>query len=189
MEQVRQILKSLESSAYPFIEAIVIVDDEKKDVWQSAYLDFPLKLLCTNKAGYNLAMARNIGIIHAQGEYIMFCDSRLDPDKDAITNFLSKARRDKKVWLYGEKGGNKKTFVENFSFIRREHLISAGMFNERVDRYGGMSQELRERYRSQGFEFRYVESAKATQLVRSKKGGTKRADIVAMKFLMHQLGL
>ena len=190
-KETAQILESLSKSTYPYIQPIVVIDEESVSENESieSKHSLPVRFFKTGRKGYNLAMARNLGIIHAHGEYIMFCDSRLDPDKDAISVFLRKARKDKKVWLYGEKGGNKKTFVENFSFIRREHLISAGMFNERIDKYGGMSQELRERYRSQGFEFRYVESAKATQMVRSKKGGTKRADIVAMKFLMHQLNL
>lgn len=95
----------------------------------------------------------------------------------------------KKAWLFGNKGTGKLTFVENFSFIRRDSFIRAGMCNERIDRYGGMSQELRTRFLSQGFDLQYVDNAKATQIGGSHLSTKRRADIVASKLKLFKMGM
>lgn len=140
---------------------------------------------------YGLAEARNRGVIAAAGEYIMSCDSRMKPAPDAMSVFMKKMveQKKKKVWLFGDKGANKDAFVENFSFIRRDHLIRAGMFNERIDRYGGMSQELRTRFQSQGFDPIYVPEAKATQLSSSHLTPERRQDIIKSKLLLWKMGM
>lgn len=149
----------------------------------------PIKYLETTGVGYGLAEARNRGVIASHGDYLMFCDSRLMPEKDAINRFMDVIFPYKKAWLFGDKGAGKKNFVENFSFIRRSDLIAAGMFNERIDRYGGMSQELRERFMRQGFQTGFVPEARAEQIKTSRMTPQRRDDIVAMKDLLWKLGL
>lgn len=192
-EQVERILQALSNSSYKHIEALVIWDEISPSGQMRLdrdLLDYPLTELCTGAEGYNLAMARNLGTIWAQGHYLMFCDSRMCPEPEAINEFVSKIGQhpENPVWVFGEKGGNKKTFVENFSMIRRRDLIEAGMFNERVNAYGGMSQELRGRFSAQGFNFIYCPSALAKPLVKSGLSG-RRADVINMKNLLHKLDL
>lgn len=192
--QVVKILEALDKSHYQQVEAIVIWDEVPDGVTDkpldAASLGIPVLEFYTGRDGYNLAMARNLGVIWAEGQYLMFCDSRMCPEPDAVLNFVSKIEEypDNPVWLFGEKGGNKKTFVENFSFIRRRDLVEAGLFNERIDAYGGMSQELRGRFGAQGFNFIYCPSARATQLTKSGLSG-RRDDVIKMKNILHKLDL
>lgn len=195
---VNKILISLENSTYKNIEAVVVWDELLDNVPDQPLLqnvDLPVKQLFTNDVGYNLAMARNLGVIEATGKYLMFCDSRICPDSEAVEKFLTKVLEDDRVghnpaWYFGEKGGGKKTFVENFSFISRKDLIVGGMFNERVNQYGGMSQELRERFDAQGFRFEYLPEVKSEQLVRSSaRNPERRKSIIKMKNLLAKLEL
>lgn len=199
-DQVDKILAGLTESDYKHFEVIVAIDREislNSDLyldWCKRLLNFPVKFLCTGQDKvYGLAMARNIAAIEAQGKYLMFCDSRLLPDPAAMLIFVETAEKQndkhKKVWFYGTKGTGRKTFVENFSFIRRDHFINAGMFNERIDRYGGMSQEVRARFLAQGFECEYIEDAIATQITGSHLTLERRADIVASKLKLWKMGM
>jgi glycosyltransferase involved in cell wall biosynthesis len=192
-EQIVKIIESLKERTYKNIE-LVICDDNSEDGTESFVksmrenVDFPIKYINTDKDGYNLAMARNLGAIEADGEFLMFLDSRLIPEKDAIERFIEKIDIDKK-WLFGDKGYQKKSFVENFSFIRRKFFIEAGMCCERITKYGGMSQELRNRFRLQGFQFVYVQEARATEIKKAQKMSDKRSDILEMKDLLWKMGL
>ncbi len=198
-DQTHKLLSGLEQSSYRDFEAVVVFDQTRdvellskfREVSKALY-SFPVKVLATGiEGGYNLAIARNLGAIEADGKYLLFCDNRMKPDSKAIEEFLKvlRSRKDEKVWVFGEKGGEKKTFVENFSMIRRQDFINAGMCNERVIAYGAMSQELRSRFARQGFEFGYVKNALAEQLCKSGLSLQKRDGIIQMKNLMHKLGL
>ena len=200
-ENVFKILDALESQTYKDLEAVVVIDQcldadqaylKLVEAVKSRY-SYPIKVKATNvNGGYNLAMARNIGLIEADGKYIMLNDSRLKPENDAVEKMLSALHErgdDEKLWVFGEKGGEKSTFVENFSMIQRKHLIKGGMFNERITAYGGMSQELRGRFASQGFEFGYIPTAKAEQMIKSSLSPAKRKGIIEMKNLLFKLNL
>ena len=190
---ILNIIKRLQEQTYKNIE-LVVCDDNSSDGTEEAVksmreeVDFPIKYLNTNKDGYNLAMARNLGVIQASGEYLLFLDSRFLPEKDTIEQFV-KNMKEGKIWLFGEKGGNKTNFVENFSMIRRCLFIRAGMCNERIDAYGGMSQELRERFITQGFKMIYTPTARAKEMVCAQKISKRRKDIVRMKNLLWKIRL
>lgn len=199
-EQTHQILEALEKQTYTDWEAIVVFDqaldpDEIMSTFREAVksrYSHVVKVACTNEyGGYNLAKARNIGLLDADGKYVMLNDNRLLPEYDAIKQLLNailQREKDAKVWVFGEKGGEKKTFVENFSMILRKHLINSGMFCERITGYGGMSQELRERFSHQGFEFGYVPTALAEQIVKSSLSPAKRSELIRMKNILYKLG-
>lgn len=189
-DMVGTILDSLEKEKDFRVEAVVIYDQTdipaKENRWS-----FPVSWMATGRiGGYNLAMSRNLGVVQSVGEFLVFCDSRMCPQDGAIKLLISAIsdKTDAAVWSFGNKGANKKTFVENFSAVRRKELIEGGMFNERVDAYGGMSQEIRGRFSAQGFQFIYCESANAIQLGRSGLSG-RRGDIISMKNLLSKLEL
>jgi len=197
-KQLDEILKALENQTYKNIEA-VICDDGGEDLNDNdikkyrTLFSFPIKYINTIENGsnpnrYNLAMARNLGVIESDGKYIMFNDARLCPQPDAIRKFLDiyNAKLNK-IWLFGNKGTGKKSFVENFSFIKRSSFINFGMLNERINNYGGMSQEIRSRWSSQKGEFLLVEGAIAKELKTSKNTTKRRNQIVKMKFLLYKM--
>lgn len=193
-DQTNKIITQLAESEYKHFEVILAIDQADDFVFHDrSSFTFTVKAVCTQKiGGYNLGMARNMAAIEAQGKYLMFCDNRMKPDLAAMSLFVQTMElkpRDEKVWLYGNKGTGKKSFVENFSFIRRDQFIKAGMCNERIDRYGGMSQELRERFQSQGFKLELVEDAIAEQISGSHMTAERRADIVASKLKLWKMGL
>lgn len=190
-KEVSNILVALNKSTYSNIEAVVVWDEVEEQRIFNEPGAILVKELYTGREGYNLAMARNLGIIEAQGDILIFNDSRLVPDQDSLTEFTNHILDNfqNKIWFFGNKGSGKKEFVENFSAIRRDHIIRAGMFNERVNEYGGMSQELRSRFNAQGFEFKYLEEAKATPILTSRMNNKRRKSILHMKDLMFKLGL
>ena len=188
-EITRQTLEAIANQTYENIELIVVDDGESIEsiVWQfEETVSFPVVYLRTQGEGYNLAQARNLGIIQATGDIIVFCDQRMQMDNNAITHFVDNLVPRK--WVFGNKGG-KTDFVENFSAIYRDDIVRAGMFNERVNLYGGMSQEVRVRTRMQGIEHVYIEEAKATPIGKSSNRNRKREEILKMKNLLFRLDL
>ena len=176
---------------YPKIEVIVvdsgntsvqpiIEEARKRTNIPIKYIYFP------NKGEYTLAKARNKGVIESDGEYILFCDERIKMEPNAVSVF--DAHKKGSIWIWGMKDGNIKGFVENFSFVQREILIKGGMFNERIDCYGGMTQELKERYeKRQNINFVFLEDAKANQVSSSHAKSTKRSEIIEAKFLLYKM--
>lgn len=206
-EVMRSCFNAIASQDYPNIELVVCDDDElsiggnKQLVEDFAKtVSFPVRFIKTSQihkrfntlgedyevADYGLARARNMGIIESTGEVVVFCDQRQIMEPDAITEFIKNLVP--KTWVYGDKGG-KKDFVENFSAVFRHELIVAGMFCERMDGYGGLSQEIRSRTRMQGFRHVFVESAKAKPMGTSKRKHTERQSIIRIKNRLHKMGL
>lgn len=172
---------------YENLELIVCNDDpDISDLLPSIDGKRLLKIINEPSDGYGLAKQRNLGVIEATGEIIVFCDQRMLMEPNAVSEFV--ANLQSKRWVYGNKGA-KKEFVENFSAIDRMELIKAGMFNERIDAYGGMSQEIRSRMKLQGFKLEYIDSAKATPQGSSKNKHTKKDQIIRMKNRLWKMGL
>ena len=201
LEQLKEMYLALEEQTYPVAEWIICDDNSDENIGQFALklrnkASFAIKYINTLKDGYNLAMARNMGIIEAVGKYLWFIDGRIKPEKNALNEFMIRfdeklkgGKEVRKNWLFGNKGGNKKHFVENFSLVKRSRLIKAGMFCERINRYGGMSQEIRERWQSQGNKVKYCPSAQAEQVKGSHLTNKRRADIIKSKLKLYKMGL
>lgn len=189
VNRVEDIMRALNRQTYNNFELVLVCDEEIPSFPNVEMVTYPVKIHCTFNSGYNLAMARNIGVIEADGEYLIFNDSRLMPEDDAIEIFVNEleAKKDHKVWVFGSKGFEKTHFVENFSAIRRSALIKAGMFNERVNGYGGMSQELRERFLAQGFDLRLCDRAKSSEMTKATKDVKRRSQLIRMKDLLVKL--
>jgi glycosyltransferase involved in cell wall biosynthesis len=190
--QVNELLVALEKQDYRNIE-VVLANDSSEDLiemyktWRTTF-DMPIKYVQTNNDSYGLAMARNMATVEAEGEYLLFLDSRLEPESDAIEVMVTTMNANEgKVWVFGDKGAGKKSFVENFSMVRRSDYINFGMCNERVLKYGGMSQEIRTRWSNNEGAFLYLPNAKAKQLMKASKNNKRRQDIIDMKFLLYKL--
>lgn len=176
---------------YPKYEVVVadsgdvpvrgLVEEARKKVRVPIkYIHFP------HKGNYTLAEARNRAVIEAEGEYLVFCDDRIKMEPDAVSVFAD--ARKTKTWLWGMKDGVGKSFVENFSCVNRKDFIDGGMFAERIQWYGGMTQEIRNRFeRGRGFRFAFIGRAKANQTRRAKSKKFKRGSIIEAKWTLFKI--
>lgn len=188
-DQTRECVNAIENQTHKNIEIILVDDGETQEDTVNQLKQFisrPLSYIESDKGDYGLARARNLGIIEATGELLVFCDQRMVMHEKAVEMFVKYAKH--KHWLYGNKG-SKRPFVENFSAIYRSGIIDAGMFNERITKYGGMSQEIRARTRNQGYTHEYVESAKAKPSKKSGNRYRKKEEIIEMKDLLWRMDL
>ena len=186
----RKSFEAICKQTYDNIE-LIICDDSPEPQRElindlARFVSFPVRYMYTYKDDYGLGRARNLGIIEATGEIIVFCDQRMAMDRLAVEELVKQVKPS--VWVFGDKDG-KTTFVENFSAVLRSDIIKAGMFNERVDRYGGMSQEIRSRINRQGMTNQLVLSAKANPIGKSRNKWTKMNDIIKVKNMLWKVDL
>lgn len=170
---------------------VIVCDDGEESQKESVDIlsktsSVPFRYIRLSGQGYNLAKARNLGAIEATSDVLIFCDQRMIMETNAIEKFLENLSD--KTWLYGNKGG-KKDFVENLSCIDRNEFMTMGMFNERCDKYGALSQECRSRARRQGFELKYIELARATPHGKSSNKWRKKQEVMASKNMLWKCGL
>lgn len=208
-EIIRKCLDALARQTYQNIE-VLVVDDNPLGILRpdsenehlvrdfAKLVSFPVRYTNTAQivvdrahpdgySDYGLARARNVGTIQATGQLMVYCDTRQVMDADCIEQFVKYAKP--RYWIFGNKGGGKKSFVENLSCIYRQDIINAGMFSERGNMYGYQSQELRYRVRNQGIHTEYIESAKATPAGKSSNRNRKRGEIVRAKNLLYTMEL
>jgi len=140
-----------------------------------------------NHGDYTLPKARNKGIIEAEGMYVTLCDERIGMAKDAIQTFLHHLDLIDNIWMYGTKDNYEKGFVENFSFVKRSIIINGGMFKERIDCYGGASEDIRKRWGREGVLFESVVEAQATAISKSSRKHSARKDIIRAKQILWKL--
>lgn len=195
-ENLVEVLLSIEKQNYEAKEIIVCddgSDDDTEKIVMEAKKRFTTNILYLKtgeKWEYGLAKARNCGAIEALGELLVFLDDRLALEKsDCLEKILTNCKE--RTWHWGGKiaKGNlseKQTFVENFSWIRREDFINSGMFCERINLYGGMSQEIRERCKRQSFNFELIKGINAIALLDSPRR-KKLNEIWRTKFLLKKM--
>jgi len=186
-------LESLKQQSYKNFEVIVCDDGSTDETYlhlKKSNFPFPIRYINTGDTdSYGLAKARNLGVIEAIGDILVFCDDRLRMHHDAIKNFVNKLENieNRKIWLWGSKGVFK-SFVENFSATWRRSFIDGGMFNERIDTYGGMTQEIAGRYGAQGFQFEFCPQALAEPTVTTHSKSKNRQNIINQKIRLYKMG-
>lgn len=174
-EITAQCLEAINNQTYDNIEIILVNDSQEPVTYQSKW---PVRVIENYNDDYGLARARNRGIIEATGDIVVFCDQRIVMDSKAVEALVNNLQI--RTWVYGTKGV-KKEFVENFSAVYREDLIKLGMFNERCDKYGAMSQEIRSRAKYNGYKITFVPDAKAVQIGKSSNKHSKKDQITDSK--------
>ena len=189
-----EVLNALVMDEWPNKE-IVVVDDGSNDgtdkfieMYRKEISKYPITIKYLNTGTpdeYNLSHARNLGIIYASGNVLVFLDDRYKPKPKFIHKLLEKLGN--KKWVYGNKGYDK-GFVENVSCIHRDEIINAGMFNESVKMYGFQTQELRTRFQRQGFQL-VPSEAEVEILVDTKNKFKKKSEIIKSKDILWALKL
>lgn len=190
-EILAQVIESIIEQDYPNIE-LVIADDGSTDGTKQMIevirerTAYPIKYINTETPEvYNLGLARNMGAIESSGDILVFLDDRYKLEKDCISRFVEKLYT--KKFLYGNKGNNKKSFVENFTCIYRKDFIDAGMFSTACKKYGYLSQETRTRFGHQGFNLELVIEAKCESIVGSKAKYRKKDEIRQAKNTLYKM--
>lgn len=189
-EVTRENLTAIANQTYKNVEIIVIDDgevDQKKNIMDFAdTVSIPVRYIRLGGKGYNLAKARNMGVVQATSDILVFADQRMILEPDCIETFVKNIKPN--TWLYGNKGV-KKEFVENLSCMYRNDFVRFGMFNERINMYGGLSQETRVRARHQGINIEFIENAKAMPRGKSSNKRIKKYEIMQMKNLLFKVQL
>lgn len=186
-ESLEKQLAALDDQTYPAIEVIVVSNGDKDFERVTMNSKHALKYFNVGDADrYGLGLARDYGVMEAEGEIIVFLDQRFVPEPNMVEEFVKNLKP--KKWLFGNKNG-KRNFVENVSCIYRQEFIDMGMSNQLINGYGGMSQELRERSKRQGIKHIYIENAKATAQYSSHNKTKRRQEIRQMKEILWNLGL
>ena len=193
-DSICNVLDGYKRQTYQPVELIVVDDNSKDETfekiseWKKANKEVPLKYINTKYEGYGLARARNEGIFEASGNYILFSDDRFIPDEQAVQAFVSNLKQTKEpsaVW--GDKGAGKRDFIENFFMIRKEHIANAGMFNERINEYGGQRQEIRERLRKLGYKLHFEPAAKSDPQFGTKNRSNRKYELFRTKTKLWKL--
>lgn len=186
-ELLAPMLKAIDEQDYPAIELVVVSDGDDQ------FDDIPMESKHTVKYfrvgerdKYGLGYARDYGVMEAEGEILVFLDQRFLPKPNLISEFVKNLYP--KKWLFGNKN-NKRNFVENVSCIYRQEFIDMGMSNQLINKYGGMSQELRERSKRQGFKHVFIETAVATAQYSSHNYNSKKDEIKEMKDILWKMGM
>lgn len=192
------IIKSIDEQDYKAKEIIIVNDNPKDKSAKQICSEIknniftPVIYLETDSEEdeYGLAKARNLGAIESLGDILLFLDDRYALEKDALGNIVKNSSE--KTFICGQKIikgklSNKKDFVENFAWINRKDFFNAGMFNERINVYGGMSQEVRTRFDSQSFTLKQDTNVKCQQLIDSKSGKIRKDSIWKAKFLLNKM--
>lgn len=178
----RECLNSIANQTYKNIEIIVVDDgeqDQKDNIDSFAQtVSIPVRYIRLGGKGYNLAKARNLAAIESTSDILVFVDQRMILEPNCIEVFEQNCKPN--TWLYGNKGV-KKEFVENLSCINRDDFFKFGGFNERMNMYGGLSQETRSRARKQGINIEFVENAKANPKGKSSNRRIRKYEILKIK--------
>lgn len=193
-EHLADTIMSIENQEYPAKE-IIVIDDGSNDNGETRMMCKELKkrikapLLYLNTEdtkNYGLAKARNMGVVESLGEVLLFLDDRLSLEPGALEKIVEIPNGE---WHFGAKRtksgiSTKRTFIENFSWIKKKDFVIGGMFNERMGFYGGMSQLLRQQYNDK-VEFIYNDKAVANEDLKASRG--RKTDIWKAKDIINKL--
>ncbi|MDZ7673278.1 MAG: glycosyltransferase [Halanaerobiales bacterium] len=157
---------------------VIVVDDGSTDhikkMIGNLYLDINLNYIYQNHNGS--ASARNNGIKKAQGKYIIFIDDDIIVNEKFIKSHIEKQKQFDNVVVHGpviytnniadsQTAKEKITDFSNAFFatgnvsIKKEHLIEAGLFDERFKEYGWEDLELGKRLKELNLKAIHADSA------------------------------
>lgn len=196
-ESLVDAILSVDVQDYPNKEIIVADDGSDDPRVASAVgqlqleIKTPIKFIRNQeKSGYGLAKMRNLAVMEALGNHLVIFQDRFKLDGMVMLEKIVMYTKPN-AWGFGSKFidgvlKSKKGFVENFSWILKEDLVRGGMFNERINIYGGQSQELRDRFTKQGVVFQPFPEVTCTEISVSR-AANRRQDIWKAKWMIHKL--
>jgi glycosyltransferase involved in cell wall biosynthesis len=130
LEHLRRCLDSLKYCAQDFDEVVITDDGSDKDIVSSlknmiSYYPFPISHVWQPKMGFRVAAARNNGIRHAKGEYLIFLDCDFLVLSDTIKYHIKNAcpkRFVASAYKYLSEDQTDQVFRSGISLDLLEHL-------------------------------------------------------------------
>ncbi len=92
-----QLLESLQKVTYPNIEVIVVDNASQDDDPQMMKRRYPSIVLIENPINYGFAAGNNMGIMAANGEYVMFLNNDTEVRPDFLEPLIAKFKGNKNV--------------------------------------------------------------------------------------------
>lgn len=132
---IKKCLDSVFNQSYKDYE-VIVVNDGTKDNSMDIVKDYDVKVI--NQANQGLSAARNNGVKHAKGEYILFIDSDDYIEKDLLTEIDKSTNNNPDIIRYqiqevyeenneinkfSEQSFKDKTGVEAFELISKYHFV------------------------------------------------------------------
>ena len=133
-QYIKECLESLKKQTYQDFE-VIIVNDGTKDNSMEIVKEYPYKVI--NQTNQGLSIARNTGVKHAKGEYIIFLDSDdylepntmlkifevLDNNQDVVRFQIKETFEDGSIKEYPEKPFQGLNGEEAFGKIVKYHFV------------------------------------------------------------------
>jgi GT2 family glycosyltransferase len=100
-ERLERCLRSIEQCREEIDHEVIVVDDGSTDRTLVMLKAFPFVKVVKNKRNLGMAPARNAGIRHAIGEYLLFLDSDTEVSPGCFANAVSALAADPISWVGG----------------------------------------------------------------------------------------
>ncbi len=139
-------LKSIRDQTYPGeSREIIVVDNDSSDATKDIAREFADKVL---NQGPERSAQRNLGILKAQGEYVLYLDADMILSKDVIKQCVDKCQLDDCIALYipevivgkgfwikvrnFERSFYNATCIDAVRFVERDKALAIGGFDENL---------------------------------------------------------
>ncbi len=100
-ERLERCLHSIERCKYEISHEVIVVDNGSTDHTLTMLESYPSIIVIQNGINLGMAPARNIGIKHAKGEYLLFLDSDTEVLQGSFTNAVRALAADPAIWVGG----------------------------------------------------------------------------------------
>jgi len=128
-------LKSLFNQSVKNYEVIVVDNSDKIDM-ESSVCKFPVKYYIKLKENAGLSIGRNIGIVHAEADIVIFLDDDAIPDFNFIQEHLNAFKTHEIVGLRGKAKGRTRTV---YNFLETHYDLGADVFPHYINLEGNSS--------------------------------------------------
>jgi len=192
---LKGLLDNLKEQTDKDFEVVVAMDNcmDNTEAMLKNYKGLDLKWVDTERDGYNLAQARNMGIQKARGEAIVILDDDSYPDihfveehkRTAMRGVLtSGARHPEEVSDIDSLNGKMQFLLDHYGYCSPKKLDTfvvennccmlkvnwlQNPFNEEIRHYGGVGQDFIRRLRENNYDFQFNPDAKIVHLSSYKR--------------------
>jgi GT2 family glycosyltransferase len=100
-DRLERCLRSIQHCKEEIDHEVIVVDDRSTDRTLAMLKAFPFVKVVENKRNLGMAPARNAGIRHANGEYLLFLDSDTEVSPGCFANAVKSLAADPASWVGG----------------------------------------------------------------------------------------
>jgi GT2 family glycosyltransferase len=100
-DRLERCLRSIQRCKEEIDHEVIVVDDGSTDRTRAMLETFPSVKVVENKRNLGMAPARNAGIKHAGGDYLLFLDSDTEVRPGCFANAVKALAADPEIWVGG----------------------------------------------------------------------------------------